>query len=107
MKTYLLDELDLIDKDSSYQIKSAWINKISQRDLYKLSTWLMMHLTEQSEERQHKRTQIRGVLDWYYQHHFELGVEYPWTDKQIWFIGNSIIDLWPERQIDQDPRYRF
>jgi lysyl-tRNA synthetase class II len=104
MKAYLLDELDLLDTNEN---KSKWISKISQKDLYSLATWLMNHLNEQSQERQHKRSQIRGVLDWYYQYHYYLGVETPWTDKQKWFIGHSVIDLWAERQIDQDPRYQF
>jgi len=104
MKAHLLDELDIIDNESQ---RTNWINKISQRDLYSLATWLMSHLIEENQERQHKRTQIRNVLDWYYQHHFEQGVDTPWTNKQKWFIGHSVIDLWPERQIDQDPRYKF
>lgn len=104
MKTYLLDELDVIQTD---QDRSKWIAKITQQDLYKLATWLMNHLIAETQERQHKRSQIRGVLDWYYQHHFERGIDAPWTDKQKWFIAQSVIDLWPERQIDQDPRYKF
>jgi hypothetical protein len=104
MRTYLLDELDLLD---SHELKSRWINKISQKELYSLATWLMNHLIAETQERRHLRSQIRSVLDWYYTHHFELGVDAPWTEKQKWFIGHSVIDLWPERQIEQDPRYRF
>ena len=104
MKTHHLDELDIIETDSQ---RTAWINKISQQDLYKLATWLMNHLIAETQERRHKRTQIRSVLDWYYQHHFEQGIQSPWTAKQKWFIAQSVIDLWPERQIEQDPRYQF
>lgn len=104
MKTQVLDELDIV---SNQQDRTAWITKISQQDLYKLASWLMNHLIEQTQERQHKRSQIRSVLDWYYQHHFEQGIQEPWTNKQKWFIAHSVIDLWPERQIEEDPRYKF
>jgi len=31
----------------------------------------------------------------------------PWSDKTKWFIANAVINLWPYRQLAQDPRYEF
>jgi hypothetical protein len=97
MKIAYLDALDLIETTED---RSLWINHISDKDLWSIANWLLMHLTPESQQLRHRRTNLCDIIVQYY----ESG---SWSAKQKWFVGQSVIDLWPERQIDQDPRYKF
>ena len=96
MKQQLLDDLDVIVNGTQKE-RTQWIHEQNDRDLYQVATWLMMHLTPQSSDRNHMRTNIRDMLaNWNGE---------SWTDKQRNYLGHSLIDFWPIRQLDNDPRY--
>jgi len=98
MKEQLLDDLDVIVNGTQRE-RSQWIHEQNDRELYEVATWLMMHLTPQSSDRNHMRSNIRDMLSsWNGE---------SWTDKQRHYLGHSIIDFWPIRQLDCDPRYIF
>jgi len=94
----LLDEMDIIVLGNQYE-RTKWIHEQRDQDLYSLGQWLMMHLTPQWTERNHHRSNIRDLLNsWNGE---------SWTEKQKTYLGHSLIDLWPVRQLDKDPRYVF
>jgi hypothetical protein len=96
MKQQLLDDLDVIVNGTQRE-RTQWIHEQNDRDLYQVATWLMMHLTPQSSGRNHMRSNIRDMLSsWNGE---------SWTDNQRHFLGHSVIDFWPIRQLDRDPRY--
>lgn len=99
MITYqLLDEMDIV-VDGTESQRSIWIHQQRDQDLYSLGCWLMMHLTEQKTQRDHHRSNIRDLLtSWNGR---------CWSVKQRHYLGHSLIDFWPVRQLDQDPRYLF
>jgi hypothetical protein len=107
LKTHHLEILDLFEHDDDQSLKNEWISKISQRDLYSIASWLMMNLTEQSQGTEHKRSNIRDILAYYYDQMTYHNNPVPWSDKTKWFIANAVINLWPYRQLAQDPRYEF
>lgn len=94
----MLDEMDIIVNGNNYQ-RTQWIHEQRDADLYSLGCWLMMNLTPQYNQRNHQRSDLRDLL---YKWNGE-----SWTDKQRHYLGHSLIDLWPIRQIDKDPRYMF
>jgi len=97
MNITMLDELDVLNElDDS--IKSKWIHLQKDKELYEISSWLFMNLTKEKHERDHRRSQIRQILNWYYDTNM-------WTPKQKHMIGHSIIEYWPIRQLDKDPRF--
>lgn len=97
MKIAYLDALDLIETTDD---RSLWIKHISDKELWQIANWLLMNLNPESNQLRHRRNNLRDVIYQYYD-------TKSWSQKQKWFVGQSVIDLWPERQIDQDPRYRF
>ena len=99
-----LEILDLLTIESDKTVFNEWVSKISQRDLYSIATWLMMNLTEQSNQIEHKRTNIRDMLTYYWEQSQYNNLS-PWSDKSKWFIAYAIRDLWCYRQLENDPRY--
>ncbi len=98
MKQQILDDLDIIIYGNNHE-RSQWIHEQTDKDLYQVAVWLMMHLTPQSSDRNHMRSNIRDMLsNWNGR---------SWTNKQRHYLGHSIIDFWPIRQLDCDPRYVF
>jgi hypothetical protein len=107
LKIHHLDILDIFEYDNDQALKNQWIDKITQEDLYSIASWLMMNLRPESQTRQHKRSNIRDILRYYHDETKLFNRPAPWNDKTKWFIGHSVIDLWRERQLEQDPRYQF
>jgi hypothetical protein len=99
MKTWILEDLDELQYMTESQ-RSMWIHQIDDRDLYEITQWLLVNLTAQRHERDHKRSELRDVLTWYYENEF-------WTSKQKHWVGHALIDYWPLRQSERDPRYLF
>jgi hypothetical protein len=97
MNIAYLDALDLIETTSD---KSLWINHIGDNDLWQIANWLLMNLLPESNQRRHKRNDLRDIVNQYY--HTK-----SWSDKQKWFVGHSVIELWNDRRVENDPRYRF
>jgi hypothetical protein len=96
MKQQLLDDLDVIVNGTQKE-RTQWIHEQNDRDLYQVATWLMMHLTPEYSQRNHLRSDVRELLSrWNGE---------SWTDKQRHYLGHSVIDFWPIRQLDNDPRY--
>lgn len=104
MKIKHLEILDLMESSTPVDIKNSWISKVSQRDLYEIASWLMMYLTPQSLGIEHERSRIRDLLSYYYTRREQLD---PWTDRQKFYVGYSVINLWPYRQLEMDPRYCY
>lgn len=92
----LLDEMDVIVLGNNHE-RGQWIHEQKDRDLYELGSWLMIHLTPLRTERDHHRSNIRDLLSTWDGE--------SWTDKQRHYLGHSLIEFWPARQLDQDPRY--
>jgi hypothetical protein len=99
-----LEILDLLTIEPDKKYFNEWVSRIPQRDLYSIATWLMMNLTEESNQLEHKRTNVRDMLAYYYEQRGYNNLS-PWTDKQKWFIAYEIINFWPHRQLENDPRY--
>ena len=98
MNEQILDDLDVIINGTQKE-RTQWIHEQNDRDLYQVAAWLMMHLTPQSSDRNHMRSNLRDMLaNWNGN---------SWTDKQRHYLGHSIIDFWPIRQLENDPRYVF
>jgi hypothetical protein len=98
MNEQLLDDLDVIVNGTQKE-RTQWIHEQNDRDLYQVATWLMMHLTPEYSNRNHLRSDVRELLSrWNGE---------SWTDKQRHYLGHSVIDFWPIRQLDSDPRYVF
>lgn len=92
----MIEQMDIVIYGNQNE-RSQWIHEQKDRDLYELGQWLMMNLTPQFTERDHHRTNIRVLLNnWN-------GIS--WSDKQKHYLGHSLIDFWPARQLDKDPRY--
>lgn len=104
MKTEHLNILDLMNEHTPIDIKNEWISRTRQQDIYEIASWLMMYLTKHTHQIEHKRSQIRSILAYYYDRR-HLGE--PWTPKQKYYVGYAIINLWPYRQMDQDPRFNY
>jgi hypothetical protein len=102
---YHLEILDLFAYETNTSVKAEWITKISQEDLYKIASWLMQHLTKESSGVEHKRSNIRDMLAYYHDETRLYGNRAPWNEKSKWFMAMAVINLWPYRQLDQDPRY--
>ena len=99
-----LEILDLLTIEPDKKYFNEWVSRIPQRDLYSIATWLMMNLTEESNQLEHKRTNVRDMLTYYYEQSRYNNLS-PWTDKQKWFIAYEVINFWPHRQLENDPRY--
>ena len=98
MNTKILDDLDII-VNGTLRERTQWIHEQRDLDLYTVGCWLMINLTPNYSERNHLRSDIRDLLaNWNGE---------SWTDKQRHYLGHSLIDFWPIRQQDQDPRYAF
>ena len=106
IKNYHLEILDLLIIEDNHLMKQEWINKISQQDLYSIASWLMMNLTKDAIGIEHKRSNIRDILWYYHDQKNFYNNSAPWSDKTKWFIANAVINLWPLRQLDCDPRYQ-
>ena len=98
MKQSILDDLDVIIYGNNHE-RSQWIHEQTDLDIYEVGCWLMTHLTPNYSQRNHDRSNLRDLL---YSWNGE-----SWSDKQKHYLGHSIIDFWPLRQQDQDPRYAF
>lgn len=97
MKLNHLDDLDqLMEYNTSIQGK--WIELIPDRELYEISVWLLHHLGPNKFSSNHDRTRLRDICEQYY-------LTRSWSEKQKFYLGYGIINLWPERQLEQDPRY--
>lgn len=99
MNIDFLDALDIIEYHNHEQ-RTTWITAVSDRDLYKIATWLLMNLKPETNQLIHKRSNMRDILTQFYETN-------SWSQRQRWFIGNSVIDLWPDRRLDNDPRYQY
>lgn len=97
MKLSILDDLDIL-QDGNANERSQWIHLSESQDLYEVGQWLFMNLGPESSNYDHRRTNIRDILNTYY-HTNE------WSSKQKHMIGHSIIEYWPIRQLDKDPRF--
>jgi len=97
MNTLYLDALDLVETTSD---RSLWINKIPDNELWNIANWLLMNLIPESNQLRHRRNDLRSIIYQYYD-------TKSWSDKQKWFVGQSVIDLWPDRRIENDPRYQY
>jgi hypothetical protein len=94
----LLDQMDIIVLGDSRE-RSQWIHLQRDKDLYDLGCWLMINLSAQRTERDHHRSNIRDLLSsWNGE---------SWSDKQRHYLGHSLIEFWPVRQLEKDPRYGF
>jgi len=102
MRAEYLDVLDLMNEDTPVDIKNLWISKLTQKQLYQIASWLMMYLSKESQGTEHKRSQIRDILTYYYTNR-HLGE--PWTPRQKYYVGYAVINLWQYRQLDRDPRF--
>jgi hypothetical protein len=107
IKSYHLEILDLLVLDDDALSKKEWINKISQRDLYSIASWLMVNLTAESSGIEHKRSAIRSILAYYYDQMTYYNNTSPWNEKSKWFLGNAVINLWSSRQVENDLRYQY
>lgn len=93
-----IDYLEALDIIENKQQRSTWINHISDYELWQIANWLLMNLQPESNQLRHRRSDLRDIV---YQYHDTKS----WSVKQKWFVGNSVIDLWHDRIIEQDPRY--
>jgi hypothetical protein len=90
--------IDILDYELTNQERYEWINLVSDRDMYKLGIWLLMNLIPETNQLINRRSALRNILEQYHYHT-------SWSDKQKEFVGYSIIDLWPDRRIENDPNY--
>lgn len=91
----ILDHLDVLDLGTEWE-RSQWIREQTDRDLFQVACHLMQYITCESTERNHQRAELRNLLATT-QGHF--------TIKQRHWLGHAVIDLWPARQLEYDPRY--
>lgn len=105
MKTEHLDILDLLAIEGTYNDKSLWVDRISQRDLYSIASWLLMNLISENSQVEHKRSQLRDMLNYYYDQKSFYNNTAPWSTKSKWFVANAVINLWDYRRVENDPRY--
>ena len=90
--------LDVLDYELTNQEKYQWISLVSDRDMHKLGIWLLMNLIPETNELLNRRSALRDVLE---QYHYKRS----WSDRQKQFVGYSIIELWPDRRIENDPSF--
>lgn len=96
MKIELLEDLDQLSNESKW-VQNQWITAISDRDLYKIATWLLVHLGPNRFQTNHERTRMLDIC----QQYNHTGT---WSEKQKFYIGGGVIAFWDQRQIEKDPR---
>jgi hypothetical protein len=99
MRLSILDDLDVL-QDGNPNERSQWIHLTDSQDLYEVGQWLFMNLGPESQINDHRRTNVRDILNTYY--HVQ-----EWTPKQKHMVGHAIIEYWTLRQLDRDPRFIF
>ena len=99
MRLSILDDLDVLQDGTATQ-RTQWIHEQKDQELYQVGSWLFMNLGANTQNYDHKRTNVRDILECYYYHR-------QWSPKQKHLVGHAIIEYWSLRAVENDPRYAF
>jgi hypothetical protein len=97
MKLSILDDLDIL-QDGTANERSQWIHEQKDQELYQVGAWLFMNLGPNTQNYDHRRTNVRDIIDSYYYNK-------EWSPKQKHMVGHAIIEYWSVRAVENDPRF--